>query len=165
VSIVTVVVDSPPADAAGALAAWGKRLESSGVIAADVPLILRVLEKHALDPRRMTVVYQLEPAELDRLLPLEVTPTPTHTVRVGLVVARNIDPAVGDEINLLVSQLGSPDWEKRELASKQLAEFGSAARPRLQAALKEKDLEVVWRAERLLQTMETPPPTGGRPGQ
>jgi len=130
-----------------------------------VAQILRILETHALDQRRMTVVYRLDPAELDRLLPLEVTPTPRRTVRVGLVVARNIDPAVGGEIDQLVAQLASPDWDKREAASKQLAELGAAARPKLNAALQQKDLEVVWRAERILQAMETPPAPGRQPGR
>src|SRR4029079_4506017 len=94
--------DPPPAGAAGALSAWGERLRSAGVVAADVAQIMRILETQALDKRRMTVVYRLDPAELDRLLPLEVTPTPRRTVRVGLVVARNIDPAVGGEIDELV---------------------------------------------------------------
>jgi len=155
-SFAAVSADSPAAEPAAALAAWGKRLESMGLAAADVPQILRILEKHALDKRRMTVVYRLDPAELDRLLPLEVTPTPRKTVRVGIVVARNIDPAVGDEIDQLIAQLANPSWEEREAASKQLADLGPAARPKLQAALKQKDVEVVWRAERLLQALETP---------
>jgi hypothetical protein len=164
-SSASVAPDGPPADAAEALAPLGKRLESAGLLAGDVQQILRVLEKHALDKRRMTVVYRLDPAELDRLLPLEVTPAPRRTVRVGLVVARNIDPAVGDEIDQLVAQLASAEWEQREAASKQLADLGPAARPKLQAALQQKDIEVVWRAERLLQALETPPTPGARNGR
>jgi len=72
------------------------------------------------------------------------------------VIARNIDPAVGDEIDQLIAQLANPSWEQREAASKQLADLGPAARPKLQAALQHKDVEVVWRAERLLQSLETP---------
>jgi hypothetical protein len=83
-------------------------------------------------------------------------------VRVGLVIARNLDPAVGDEVDQLIKQLASSDWEQRELASKQLAELGPAARPKLQAALQQKDLEVVWRAERLLQATETKPNPAAR---
>jgi hypothetical protein len=111
-----------------------------------------------LDKKRLTAVYRLDPAELDRMLPLEVTPTPRKTVRVGLVIARNIDPSVGDEIDQLIAQLAHPDWEQREVAHKQLADLGAAARPKLQAALQQKDMEVVWRAERLLQAFETTTP-------
>lgn len=55
-------------------------------------------------------------------------------------------------------QLGHDDWDTREAASKQLAELGPAARPKLQAALQSKDMEVVWRAERLLQAADAAPP-------
>jgi hypothetical protein len=153
----TVTLDAPAAGAAEALSPWRRRLQQEGLADSDVAVILRILERHALDKRRVTAVYRLDPAELDRMLPLEVTPAPRKTVRVGLMVARNIDPAVGDEIDQLVAQLADPDWEKRETAHKQLAELGPAARPKLQAVLQSKDLEVVWRAERLLQSSEVPP--------
>jgi hypothetical protein len=152
----TVNVNSPATAAAPALEPWRRRLRQEGLADSDVAVILRILERHALDKRRLTAVYRLDPGELDRLLPLEVTPTPRKTVRVGLMIARNIDPAVGDEIDRLIAQLADPDWERREAAHKELAELGPAARPKLQAALQSKDLEVAWRAERLLQTSETP---------
>jgi hypothetical protein len=152
-----VAADSPPAGATEALAPWKQRLTEAGLSPADVGQVLRILERFALDRKRMTVVYRLDPAELDRLLPLEVTPLPRKTVRVGIVVARNVDPAVGDEVDQLVKQLGADDWDAREAAYKQLAELGPAARPKLQAALNSKDLEVAWRAERLIQASEAQP--------
>ena len=96
------------------------------------------------------------PPELDRLLPLDVTPTPRKTVRVALVVVRGIDPAITDEIDGLITQLGDADWNVREAAYKQLAEFGAAAQPKLTEATRQKDLEVVYRAERLLQRLANP---------
>ena len=150
-------VGAKPAAAADALAAWRERLTREGFAEGDVRTILRVLERHALDKRRLTAVYRLDPAEMDRLLPLEVTPTPRKTVRVGLVVARSIDPSVANEVDQLIAQLGHAEWEQREAASKQLAELGAAAKPKLEAALKQKDMEVVWRAEKLLHAFETGP--------
>ena len=152
-----VTAESSPAGAADVLQPWKQRLAEAGLPAADVAQVLRILERFALDKKRMTVVYRLDPAELDRLLPLEVTPAPRKTVRVGIVVARNIDPAVGDEIDQLIAQLGADDWDAREAAYKQLAELGPAARPKLQAVLQSKDVEVVWRAERLIQAAEAQP--------
>ena len=150
-------VEAKPAAAADALAAWRERLTREGFAEGDVRTILRILERHALDKRRLTAVYRLDPAEMDRLLPLEVTPTPRKTVRVGLVVARSIDPSVANEVDQLIAQLGHAEWEQREAASKQLAELGAAAKPKLEAALKQKDMEVVWRAEKLLHAFETGP--------
>lgn len=152
-----VTADGPGVGATEALSAWKQRLADLGLAGPDVVQVLRILERHALDKKRMTVVYRLDPPELERLLPLEVTPVPRKTVRVGLVIARNIDPAVGDEIDQLIAQLADPDWDKREAAHKQLADLGPAARIKLQAVLQNKDLEVVWRAERLLQAADAPP--------
>ena len=158
----SVTADAPAAGAESVLSPWKERLAKEGFAEGDVATVLRILERHALDKKRLTLVYRLDAAELDRMLPLEVTPTPRKTVRVGLVIARNLDPAVGDEVDQLIKQLASADWEQRELASKQLAELGPAARPKLQAALQQKDLEVVWRAERLLQATETKPNPAAR---
>jgi hypothetical protein len=100
------------------------------------------------------VIYRLDEAELDRLLPLEVSPTPARTVRVGLVVAKNIDPVMPAEVDRLVTQLGDPDWRARERASQALNALGPAARTQLQAATKHADAEIAIRAEKLLASMD-----------
>jgi hypothetical protein len=140
-------------DPATFLAEWKKRLTRAGLRGEDPDLIVRILQFHALDPKRLTAVYRLDAAELDRLLPLEVLPEPAKTVRVGLVIVRNADPAVPAEIDDLIVQLGDRDWRKREAASKALAELGPAAKSKLESASKNSDPEVVIRAERLLAGM------------
>jgi hypothetical protein len=147
-----------------ALAPWTERLTATGLPATDFDVILSILRKFALDPHRVTVVYRLDPAELDRLLPMEVTPQPKKIVRVGLVIALNVDPALGDEVDRLITLLGDDDWSKREAAHKQLVKLGLAAKPKLEGALKNKDLEVVYRAEKLIQALTAPPAPQGNEG-
>ena len=96
----------------------------------------------------------LDQKQMDDLLPEEVVPTPAKIVRVGLVVVRNIDPQINEEIQQLVKQLGDDDWSKREEAQKKLTTFGRAAKNALEKAAHEKDLEVVWRAEAVLRTID-----------
>jgi hypothetical protein len=67
---------------------------------------------------------------------------------------RNIDPQINDEITQLVKQLGDDEWSKREEAQKKLTAFGRAAKSALDKAAKEKDLEVVWRAEAVLRALD-----------
>ncbi len=136
------------------LSDWKDRLAREGVTSADRDTIIRILAKHALDPARLTVVYRLDPAELDRIVPIEVIPTPRKLTRVGLVIVRNIDPAVPAEIDDLIVQLGDGDWKVREAASKSLASLGQAAKAKLQSATKNADPEIGLRAERLLASME-----------
>jgi len=150
------------ADSANLIAGWKDSLTAAKLSPTDFDLILAILQKHALDPKRLTIVYRLDPAELDRLIPLEVVPQPTDVVRVGLVIVKNIDPAIADEVDQLITQLGDNDWAKREEAQKQLASLGAAAKPKLEAAARTtKDLEIVYRCERLLDALKKGPGQAG----
>ena len=74
----------------------------------------------------------------------------------------NADPAAGERIAKLIEQLASGEWDQREAAQAKLAKLGAGARPKLGEALKHKDLEVVYRAERLLEALAAPAtPAGG----
>jgi hypothetical protein len=154
-------------DAAQILAPWKQKLTAGGLPATDHDLILKILELHALDPHRLTAVYRLDIDQMEQILPLEVTPQPRRTNRVGLVIVRNIDPAILTEIENLVTQLGDPRWDNREAASKRLRDLGLAAKPKLEAMLKtSKDPEITFRIERLIaalthnpQPVEQPQPS------
>jgi hypothetical protein len=136
------------------LSTWKDRLGSTGLTPLDTDLIVDILAKYAIDTGRLTAVYMLDQKQMDDLLPEEVVPTPAKTVRVGLVVVRNIDPQINDEIAQLVKQLGDDEWSKREEAQKKLTTFGRAAKNAVEKATHEKDLEVVWRAEAVLRTID-----------
>jgi hypothetical protein len=136
------------------LGAWKERLAATGLAPLDTDLILDILAKYAIDSGRLTGVYMLDQKQMDDLLPEEVVPTPAKTVRVGLVIVRNIDPQINDEIAQLVKQLGDDEWSKREEAQKKLTTFGRAAKNAVEKATHEKDLEVVWRAEAVLRTID-----------
>jgi hypothetical protein len=146
------------------LAPWKDRLTSAGLAATDQDLILAILAKHALDAHRLTAVYRLDADQLEQMLPLEVTPQPKRTTRVGLVIVKNVDPAIITEVETLVQQLGDPKWDTREAAHKRLTELGVAARPKLEALLKTaKDPEIVYRIERLIATLTREPMPGQGP--
>jgi hypothetical protein len=146
------------------LSPWKDRLTSAGLAATDQDLILAILRKHALDAHRLTAVYRLDADQLEQMLPLEVTPQPRRTTRVGLVIVKNVDPAIITEVETLVQQLGDPKWDTREAAHKRLAELGVAARPKLEALLKTaKDPEIVYRIERLIATLTHEPVPGQGP--
>jgi hypothetical protein len=148
---------SPSTQPAEVVGSWKARLMDDGLAASDADIILRILEKQALDPKRLTAVYELDGAEMDRLLPLEVLPEPSKMVRVGLVILKDADPGVASEIDELIAQLGDDQWSTRDAAYQTLAKLGKAAKSQLEKAQKSHDMEVVWRAERLLAAMNAPP--------
>ena len=136
-----------------ALAGWKDRLADLGLTTAETNAALATLAEHALDPNWLTVLYRLDPAELDKLLPLEVVPQPPTIVRVGLVILVNADPAMPDRIQALIAQLGDRAWSTRQTAERELARLGQAALPHLKKVLNHSDLEIVFRAERLIEEL------------
>jgi hypothetical protein len=136
------------------LDAWKERLADAGLPPTDNETFLDILSKYAIDSGRLTAVYRLDRKQMDDLLPLEIVPQPAKMARVGLVIVRNIDPQINEEITKLIKQLGDDDWATREEAQKKLATFGRAAKSALEKAAKEKDMEVVWRAEAVLRTID-----------
>lgn len=153
---VAIAADAKALSAEDAVAPWRSRLTDAGLTPADVDVILATLRTQALDDEQLTVVYRMDPAELDKLLPLEVVPLPAKTTRVGLAIVINIDPAAGERIAKLIQQMGDPDWSKREAAYTKLAELGAGAKPKLTEATKNSDIEIVYRAERLLDAINNP---------
>jgi hypothetical protein len=129
---------------------WKTRLARWELQQPDVDLIVTTLRAYALDERQTTAVFTLDESEMERLLPMRIAPSPARVRRLGIVVARNIDPALPAIIDALVLQLGDPDWHKREAAGKALARFGQSANNRLREALHSADTEIATRAERLL---------------
>jgi hypothetical protein len=78
-------------------------------------------------------------------------------VRTAFVIVRGIDPSFGQLIDKLIVQLGDPSWKQREAATSELGKIGRVAKPKLEAALRSKDLEVVYRAEQLLAKLNPRP--------
>ncbi len=136
-----------------ALAPWRKQLAEAGVSSADQEVALKILARYALDAKRLTAIYRIDGAEFDKLLPLEIVPQPKKISRIALVVVTGIDPAIDEEVDQWIAQLGSPAWKTREAAMVEIKKLGAAARPHLERALKNKDTEIVYRAEQLLDAI------------
>jgi len=94
------------------LSPWKDRLSAAGVGDVDVAMMLEILNKYAIDAGRLTAVYMLDRDRMDELLPEEVVPQPAKVTRVGLVIVRNIDPDINNEIAQLIKQLGDDEWSQ-----------------------------------------------------
>src|SRR5258708_15701071 len=125
---------SPPmADDSAELAAieesFAEGLRKSGLTAKEVELFMSMAAKSIFGANEMVIVYRLPAAMIEERLPLVAYPSPRKTARVALMVVRNIDPRIKDEVQLLVAELGADDYDQREKAEKRLAEFGRLAVP------------------------------------
>ena len=100
-----------PAAADKLLEPWRGRLAAAGVTQRDQAVVLNILARYAFDPNRLTGIYRMDSAELDRLLPLEIVPQPKKISRIALVIVRGMDPALNAELDTLIKQLGDPSWK------------------------------------------------------
>lgn len=62
----------------------------------------------------------------------------------------------GADVSALITQLGSTDFEQREVASRKLAALGSEILPQLEDAAESDDLEIASRAEQLIAQLDQP---------
>jgi hypothetical protein len=155
----TQIALAPSAEGdSGILRFWDSKLAEAGIVAGDREVALKILGQYALDNKRLTAIYRMDPAELDKILPLEVVPQPTKVSRIALVVLSNIDPAIDTELDEEIARLGSRSWKEREAAMDTLAKMGEMAKNRLEKATSDKDTEIAYRAEQLLEMLNGPPP-------
>lgn len=127
-----------------------RRVVDVGLTEDEADLLLSMYAKPIFESEKLVVLARVPQEEIDAKTPFDVYPEPTKVVRVALVVVSDIDPRVAGEITTLVAQLGDTEYAKREAAENRLAELGPLALPALREALKQTDVEVVFRAERLL---------------
>ncbi len=102
------------------------------------------------EPKELIVLVHLSRPATDEAVLLDVFPPPKKLVRTATVVVHGIDPRLQDRARGLVQQLGDRSPQSRESAETRLFEMGPAAVPVLEDALSNKDVEIVYRAERLL---------------
>lgn len=136
------------------LAIWEKKLVDLGLGRPETNHVLKILGQHALRKDQATVVFSLDEGYLDKIMPLEITPFPDVIRRTAIVILVDADPALLQRIDRLIAQLGNASWDKREAAQKELEKYGKAAQAQLKKATKNKDLEIVFRAEQILENIK-----------
>jgi hypothetical protein len=148
-----------PETAAKTTQALSERLTRAGLRAQEVELFVDSYRSLFFEGEAIVVACRLDPGTIDAKIPLSIFPEPTKTIRVALVIVRNADPELGNEVERLVTQLGDAKYAIREAAQKRLMELGPSAFGSLNKALSSADLEIVIRAERiLLNQNQTPNP-------
>ncbi len=137
------------------------RLQRAGLNAHEAELFVAHYEHALFDSEAIVILCRLDPSVIEEKIRLSIFPEPAKTVRVAMVLMRNVDPQFGSEIERLVAELGHAKYSVRESAQKRLTELGSLAFGPLYTALKNPDLEIVLRAERILlnqnQSLTAPP--------
>jgi hypothetical protein len=138
--------------------AYTRRLTAQGMRAEVIKVYLDQYGADLFQPKGLIVLAHLSREAIDEVTLLDVFPAPQKIVRTAVVVAHGVDPRLQDQARVLIRQLGDPAPKSREAAETQLFEMGPVAVPVLEDALREKDIEVVFRAERILMRLNRPVP-------
>jgi hypothetical protein len=131
-------------------AALLRRLTGQGLRDDLVKFLLDQYGPDLFEPKELIVLVHLSRPAIDEAVTLDVFPPPKKLVRTVTMVVHGVDPRLQDRARGLVQQLGDQSPQARESAETRLFEMGPAAVPVLEDALTNKDVEVVYRAERLL---------------
>ncbi len=129
---------------------YARRLAAQGLRPEVTQTYLDQYAPSLFEPKGLIVLTHLSREAIDEILLLDVFPTPKKFVRTALVVSHGVDPRLQDRARELVKKLGDTAPKSREDAETQLFEMGPVAVPVLEDALREKDIEIVFRAERVL---------------
>ena len=135
-----------------------RRLAAQGLRPEVVRTILDQYGATLFEPGKLVVLAHLSRDAIDEAVLLDVFPAPKKFVRVALVVAHGVDPRLQDEARTLVRKLGDASPPAREAAESALFDLGPVALPVLEDALRDHDIEVVYRAERVLMRLNRPVP-------
>jgi hypothetical protein len=127
-----------------------RRLSGQGLRDEAVRSLLDQYGQALFEPRELIVLAHFSREALDETVILDVFPPPKKLARVALLAIHGIDPRLQDRARVLVKQLGDASSRARESAESLLLEMGPVAVPVLEDALGDKDIEIVFRAERLL---------------
>jgi len=138
--------------------ALARRLAGQGLRDDVVEFLLEQYGKVLFEPGELIVLVHLSRDAIDETVLLDVFPPPKKLVRTALLVIHGVDPRLQDRARVLVKQLGDKSAKERESAESRLFEMGPVAVPVLEDALTNKDIEIVFRAERLLMKMNRPVP-------
>lgn len=129
---------------------YARRLATQGLREEVIATLLGEYGESLFAPDGLIVLAHFSRDAIDQAVVLDVFPPPKKLVRTALVVVHGVDPRLQDRARSMVKRLGNDLPKDREEAEEQLFELGPVAVPALEDALRDKDLEIVFRAERLL---------------
>jgi hypothetical protein len=129
---------------------YTRRLTRQGLREEVQSTLLDQYGKALFTPNELIVLVHFSREALDEVVLLDVFPETKKFVRSALLVMHGVDPRLQDRARALVKKLGDKAPKVRETAESQLFALGPVVVPVLEDALRDDDLEIVFRAERLL---------------
>ena len=128
------------------------RLEAKGLFTKEAVGMVKIWRKAMFEKVGQRAMYMMEKADIDKMLPLTITPKPKKQVRVVLVRFECLSNSTKQKIEILIKQLGAVNFRDRRDAEKQLTETGRIGEALMRAVYaNEKDPEVRLRLKEILE--------------
>lgn len=143
--------NTPGQDIDTALKPIAQLLADRGYSTAETELALGMISAADAERSTMSLVYVLPDGEIDTHIKLRITPEPARVIRTAIVVLTNVDPDLASQVERLIAQLKSDEWQTRDKAQRELVDMGKAAVKQVQALRNSPDPEVAFRAELILE--------------
>ena len=129
---------------------YARRLARQGLREEVLKSLLDQYADAIFAPEGLIVLAHFSRDAIDEAVLLDVFPAPKKLVRTAVLVIHGVDPRLQDRARALVQKLGDEVPKEREAAEAKLLGLGTVAVPVLEDALLNDDVEIVFRAERLL---------------
>jgi len=143
---------------AAGIKAVRQALLDAGLFEPEADSLLKIWHSQFFEAEGVTAFHILPPSEYDRMLALDILPTPpTKPVRVGIALHPHmeIEPGLSERVGVLVRQLDDVKYDKRAAASKALLDIGPIAIGTLRAELRKgPSLEMKRRIEDVLNRVD-----------
>jgi len=120
----------------------------------EIEVALGMVEMTAMQRSTVSLVYVMPDEQINNYISLRFSPQPTRVVRTAIVVVTNIDPNLGDQLDLLIAQLGADEWVVRDRAQWELINMGQAPIEKLQEMTESPDPEIAFRARQILDAYD-----------
>ena len=152
--IAAKTADAPKPSLRQALAPIKELLAKRGYNEQEIKLALGMIASAGFDTSRFSLVYVLPVGLIDEHIQLQIKPQPDQVIRTAIVVVNNVDPNLGSQIDILIEDLGSDQWIKRDRAQRELIALDEAAIKKVQQLKNHKDPEVAFRARQILDAYD-----------
>ncbi len=128
------------------------QLEKKGLFTKEAAGLVKIWKKQMFEKPGQRAMYMMSEADIDKMLPLKITPKPDKQVRVILVRFECLTASTRKKIEAWISQLGSKAYKDRQTAEDELIKTGRVGEAVMRSAYKfAVDPEVKIRLKEILK--------------
>ena len=112
------------------------QLERKGLFTKEAAGLVKIWKSQMFEKPGQRAMYMMSEADIDKMLPLNITPKPDKQVRVILVRFECLTATTRNQIETWIQQLGDKAYKNRQAAEKELIKTGRIGEAVMRSAYK-----------------------------